>query len=78
MGYCAQPTPEMGPFEVEIRRESFKLYVVEEGSPSSPWLYPDMSMRQGSFEMLLEDIPALRAALDQVERIASGHKLPDE
>lgn len=37
---------------------------------------PDFS--QGTVEILIEDIPKIRAALDQVERIASGHKLEGE
>lgn len=77
-GYLAKPTPDMGPFEVEVRTSSFKLYTVDEDCASTPWLYPNLTARQGAIEMLIADIPALRALLDQVERIASGHKRPDE
>jgi hypothetical protein len=38
-------------------------------------VYPVSSdVNQGSVEILLEDIPKVRAALDVVERVASGEK----
>lgn len=75
MGYCAQPTEAMGPFLVEVRRESFKINA-ERPSFSQPYVYPDPypNGSQGSVEFLISDIPALRAALDQVERITNGSK----
>ena len=80
MGYCAQPQPGMGDFHVEVRSQSFKVNAV--ASASQPYVYPDpyaqSPMRQGSVEFLIADIPALRAAIDQAERISSGNKLPDE
>lgn len=65
----------MGPFVIEVRRESFKINTESE-SPSQPYFYPDPypDGTQGSVEFLIADIPALRAALDQVERIANGSK----
>lgn len=60
MGFCASPTAEMWPYTVEVRRESFVL-----GS----------EVTSGSLvELDTADIPALRAALDQVERIEAGEK----
>lgn len=101
MGYCAQPTPEMGEYSVEVRRESFCIRgednFVRTGSRSCPpgcdvegehthavygnarqrhalTAYPNDS-GQGSVEILIEDIPKLRAALDQVEKVAAtGHE----
>jgi hypothetical protein len=59
MGMILDPTPEMGDFSVEVRRESFYLnsqsgHVIAYGGGSQ-------------LEFDLVDIPAIRAALDQVE-----------
>jgi hypothetical protein len=38
-------------------------------------VYPvSKDVNQGSIEILLEDIPKVRAALDLVERVANGEK----
>ncbi len=50
MGFCVDPTPEMGEYSVEVRRESFYLRDDDQ-----------------SIEILIEDIPKIREALDQVE-----------
>jgi len=60
MGYCPNPTQEMGAFTVEVRRESF-------------WLRgTDVFPGDDGIELLLTDIPKIRAALDQVERHLKG------
>lgn len=79
MGYVAEPTPEMGEYSVEVRSESFYIRggdsykgPVEHGIYVYPNPYPDG--HQGTAEILLEDIPKIRAALDQVERVMRGSK----
>lgn len=79
MGYIPQPTPAMGPYSVEVRRESFYLRgdsdadvdQRRQGTRHGIFLYPDPypDGRQGTVEILLEDIPKVRAALDLVEQI---------
>jgi hypothetical protein len=64
MGYCAEPTAEMGPFHVEVRTESFYLSRAGEQMWSGP------HGPTPSIELLLVDIPAIRAALDQAEYVA--------
>jgi hypothetical protein len=74
MGLCPDATPEMGEYSVEIRRESF--YLRGQDSYDRPQrhaleLYPssnDGSHSQGTVEILIEDIPKIRAALDLVEK----------
>jgi hypothetical protein len=108
MGYCAEPTPEMGEYSVEVRSESFYLRGEDTYGfgPPKPcpercdvvgthhhggepvWVkqkhaiyvypVPVQSARQGTIELLIEDIPKIRAALDQAERIAAGNKLPTD
>lgn len=68
MGFCAEPTPEMGDYSIEVRRESFWLRC-----PTKP----SRMFAPGpihSVELTTEDIPRIRAALDQVERIEGGEK----
>lgn len=78
MGYCADPTPEMGEYSVEVRGESFMLRGEEprtayDASRHGIFLYPTFKGgRQGSVEILIEDIPKIRAALDQVEAVLVG------
>lgn len=82
MGYVAQPTPEMGEYSVEVRSESF--YLMGEDSygkdsvPHGIFVYLNHESRQGTAEILIEDIPKIRAALDQAERIAAGKKTPSD
>lgn len=74
MGMCLDSTPEMGEYSVEVRRESF--YLRGEDSYGRPKrhaleLYPssnDGSHNQGTVEILIEDIPKIRACLDAVEQ----------
>lgn len=70
MGMILDPTPDMGEYRVEVRRESFYLRSLEKGAGRhSILVYPDIfSPESGTVEILLEDIPKIRAALDQVER----------
>jgi hypothetical protein len=101
MGYCAEPTEEMGEYSVEVRSESFVLSGqdgfqrigdrpceagcdVDGQHTHGTWgykrerhaitVYPHGDINQGSVEILIEDIPKVRAALDQVERIEAGEK----
>lgn len=72
MGMILDSTPEMGEYSVEVRRESF--YLRGEDSYDKPArhaleLYPSRpGNNQGTVEILIEDIPKIRAALDLVER----------
>lgn len=56
MGNKLDPMPTMGEYNVEVRRESFWLY--------GPFETFD---GDGGVELMLADIPKIRAALDQVE-----------
>ena len=82
MGYCAQPAPDMGEYSVEVRSESFCLRGADSyGKVSVPhgiFVHRDHESHQGTAEILIEDIPKIRAALDQAERIANGHRLPSD
>jgi hypothetical protein len=82
MGYLARPTPQMGEYSVEVRRESFIIRGEDDyDSPRRHVLHLSPRRpghRTGSAEILLEDIPKIRAALDQAERIAAGKKLPSD
>lgn len=75
MGYCPESTPEMGEYSIEVRRESFYLRgddTYNEEKRHAIELYPsskDKSHNQGTVEILIEDIPKIRASLDLVERI---------
>jgi hypothetical protein len=84
VGYCAEPTPEMGEYHVEVRRESFYLrgeddydyaYNGAEQPRHAIILYPRTEgCLTGTIEFLIEDIPKIRAVLDQVERVYAGAK----
>lgn len=70
MGMCLDPTPEMGEYSVEVRRESFYLQgenTFDGEKRHAIHTYPD-ACGQGNVEILIEDIPKIRAALDQVEQ----------
>jgi len=73
MGVCLPSTPDMGEYSVEVRRESFYLRgadTYDKPQRHSIELYPsarDGTHSQGTVEILLEDIPKIRAALDAVE-----------
>jgi hypothetical protein len=93
MGYIPQPTPEMGEYSVEVRRESFYLMGEYNGPTDEEWkhersqpgfkyrkrrhgivVYENDDTGQGTVEILTEDIPKIRAALDLVERVENGEK----
>jgi hypothetical protein len=72
MGMCLDSTPEMGEYSVEVRRESFYLRGEDsyfEERRHAIQVYPSSEGRhsQGTVEILIEDIPKIRAALDAVE-----------
>jgi len=76
MGHCPDSTPEMGEYSVEIRRESFYLRGADSYNGPARHaieLYPSPhGGSQGTIEILLEDIPKIRACLDLVERLKRG------
>jgi hypothetical protein len=59
MGMCLEPTPAMGDFSTEVRRESFYL--------RGPVEAYEGDGGGGVIEVNITDIAAIRAALDQVE-----------
>lgn len=65
MGFVATPTPSMKGWSVEVRSESFYL---QPPGPDRLFAYGD-ARRPSMLELCLEDVPALRAALDQAERV---------
>lgn len=74
MGFILDTSaPEFGEYATEVRSESFYLHgetpkVAVEAARHGIFLYPHyLNERQGSIELLLEDIPKLRAILDAVE-----------
>lgn len=73
MGLCAEPSPEMGEYHVEVRSESFYLRGEDDYDHrfnGAPKPRHTIWTNGGTAEFLIEDIPKIRAALDQVERIA--------
>lgn len=71
MGYVAEPDPAMGEYSVEVRRESF--YLRGSGERHAIYIYESpIRHGTGTAELLIEDIPKIRAALDQVERHLAG------
>lgn len=69
MGMILDPTPEMGEYRVEVRRESFYLHGEGDGSRRHAIIvYPDQQDDAGTVEILLEDIPKIRACFDEIER----------
>lgn len=65
MGFCAQPTPDMDGWSVEVRSESF--YLVPSG-PERVWAYGE-GRHPRMLELSLRDIPALQEALAQAQRV---------
>jgi hypothetical protein len=80
MGLCLDSTPEMGEYSVEVRRESFYLRGADSYDKEQRHaieLYPssiDGRHGQGTVEILIEDIPKIRAALDLVETYVKNTK----
>lgn len=69
MGIQLNQTPEMGEYHVEVRRESFYLQGIDPKNRHTLILYPDVDNQDsGVVEILTEDIPKIRAALDAVEQ----------
>jgi hypothetical protein len=56
MGFCHEPTSEMGHLRVETRRESFYVKGLRDWNQDEGHLFIELEYR---------DVPALRAALDQ-------------
>lgn len=74
MGVCLDPTPEMGEYRAEVRRESFYLFGEDASDRHTIGLYPDSDgpSNSGTVEILIEDIPKIRAALDAVDKYVKG------
>jgi len=70
LGLILETSPEMGEYRVEVRRESFHLH--GEGGEDDRHaiiVYPDsLNPEIGTVEILLEDVPKLRACLDAIDR----------
>ncbi|QPL14149.1 hypothetical protein QEH48_gp120 [Streptomyces phage TurkishDelight] len=58
MGACLEPTPDMGPYRVEMRGQSFYLTRID-----AP---PESRVDRYEAALPAEDVPALLAALEQV------------
>jgi hypothetical protein len=86
MGFILDQTPEMGEYGGEVRRESFYLRGEDtydyayNGAPLPRHViiqYPQygssgrVATAAGTVEILLEDIPKIRAVLDAVEAHAA-------
>lgn len=72
-GEADEVRDEGGGYQTEISDRDFRpaggfIYGVEERRYALT-LYPSSDAGQGTVEILLEDIPKIRAALDQVEKI---------
>jgi hypothetical protein len=72
MGCCIESTPEMGEYSVEVRSESFYLrgedsYLAVQRHALFVYPNPSPDGRQGTVEILIEDIDKIRACLDAVE-----------
>ncbi len=80
MGICLESTAEMGEYSVEVRRESFYLRgedSYDRERRHAIELYPssnDGRHGQGTAEILIEDIPKIRACLDAVEAYVKGQR----
>lgn len=75
MGCIVESTPAMGEYHVEVRRESFYLQGIDPDPERrhTIFVYPDVDGNgDGVAEILIADIPKIRAALDEVERVASN------
>jgi hypothetical protein len=75
MGMQLEQTPEMGEYIVEVRRESFYIQGIsgQRENKHTIFVYPDVDGHgDGVAEILIADIPKIRAALDEVERYANN------
>lgn len=73
MGCIVESTPAMGEYHVEVRRESFYIQGIDRTGKHTIFVYPDVDGNgDGVAEILIADIPKIRAALDEVERVASN------
>lgn len=71
MGCLVESTPAMGEYHVEVRRESFYLQGIDRKGRHTIFVYPDIDGKgDGVAEILIEDIPKIRPALDEVERVS--------
>jgi len=92
MGFILEPTPEMGEYSGEVRRESFYLRgedVYDYAYNDAPLprhaiiVYPvqgssgRVATQAGTVELLLEDIPKIRAVLDAVEAYVTDRQLDE-
>lgn len=71
MGMQLEQTPDMGEYFVEVRRESFYIQGIsgQRDNKHTIFVYPDVDGKgDGVAEILIADIPKIRAALDAVEQ----------
>lgn len=70
MGVQLEQTEAMGEYHVEVRRESFYLQGIDRTGKHTITVYPSVDSRNGEgvAEILIADIPKIRAALDAVEQ----------
>lgn len=76
MGYIPESTPEMGEYSVEVRSSHGTFYLRGDLKEHAITVYAhtDEPCPPGTCEILLADIPKIRAALDLVERVAGGER----
>jgi predicted transport protein len=83
MGFTIDPTPQTGEYSVEIRDESFYLRGEHTFDAKSAAhverrhainVYENGATGQGTIEILLEDLPKIRACLDLVEEALQKRK----
>jgi len=75
MGMCLEKTPAMGEYNAEVRRESFYLHGEDsrrDRARHAIFVYPNGETGQGTAEILIEDIPKIRAVLDEIERYVAS------
>lgn len=80
MAAILEPTPEMGEYGVNLRSESFVLHGEDSYDGKrrhAIFCYPNEKSGQGSVEILIEDIPKIRAALDLVETAVGIDEVPE-
>jgi hypothetical protein len=66
MGLILTQTDKMAPYSVEVRNESF--YISAPDGPHGIFVYPNKASDQGTAEILIADIPRIRACLDEIEK----------
>lgn len=79
MGFLPEMPDEAGEYHVEVRRESFYMkgayqeFDARDCPRHAIIVYPstDFPVSSGNVEILIEDIPKIRACLDTVEAVVN-------